>query len=332
MKLRTLGRHGLPVSAIGLGCMGMSDMYGATERSESIATVHAALDAGITLLDTGDFYGMGHNEMLLGKALVGRPRDSYQLSVKFGAHRGPDGQWLGYDARPAAVKSALAYSLKRLRADYVDVYRPARLDPNVPIEDTVGAIADLIKAGYVRQLGLSEMGPQTIRRAHAVLPVADLQIEYSLISRGIEEAILPTCRELGISVTAYGVLARGLISGHWSKQRSVDPRDFRTHSPRFQGDNLEHNLALVELLRELAEVRGVSVAQLAIAWALSRGEDVIPLVGARTRNRLQEALGALDITLSADDLAAIERAVPAGAAAGERYNAQGMASLDSERK
>ena len=332
MKLRTLGRHGLPVSAIGLGCMGMSDMYGATDRSESIATVHAVLDAGITLLDTGDFYGMGHNEMLLGKALVGRPRDSYQLSVKFGAHRGPDGQWLGYDARPAAVKSALAYSLKRLRADYVDVYRPARLDPNVPIEDTVGAIADLIKAGYVRQLGLSEMGPQTIRRAHAVLPVADLQIEYSLISRGIEEAILPTCRELGISVTAYGVLARGLISGHWSKQRSVDPRDFRTHSPRFQGDNLEHNLALVELLRELAEVRGVSVAQLAIAWALSRGEDVIPLVGARTRNRLQEALGALDITLSADDLAAIERAVPAGAAAGERYNAQGMASLDSERK
>jgi len=332
MKLRTLGRHGLPVSAIGLGCMGMSDMYGATDRSESIATVHAALDAGITLLDTGDFYGMGHNEMLLGKALVGRPRDSYQLSVKFGAHRGPDGQWLGYDARPAAVKSALAYSLKRLRADYVDVYRPARLDPNVPIEDTVGAIADLIKAGYVRQLGLSEMGPQTIRRAHAVLPVADLQIEYSLISRGIEEAILPTCRELGISVTACGVLARGLISGHWSKQRSVDPRDFRTHSPRFQGDNLEHNLALVELLRELAEVRGVSVAQLAIAWALSRGEDVIPLVGARTRNRLQEALGALDITLSADDLAAIERAVPAGAAAGERYNAQGMASLDSERK
>ena len=332
MKLRTLGRHGLPVSALGLGCMGMSDMYGATERSESIATVHAALDAGITLLDTGDFYGMGHNEMLLGKALVGRPRDSYQLSVKFGAHRGPDGLWLGYDARPAAVKSALAYSLKRLRADYVDVYRPARLDPNVPIEDTVGAIADLIKAGYVRQLGLSEMGPQTIRRAHAVLPVADLQIEYSLISRGIEEAILPTCRELGISVTAYGVLARGLISGHWSKQRSVDPRDFRTHSPRFQGDNLEHNLALVELLRELAEVRGVSVAQLAIAWALSRGEDVIPLVGARTRNRLQEALGALDITLSADDLAAIERAVPAGAAAGERYNAQGMASLDSERK
>jgi aryl-alcohol dehydrogenase-like predicted oxidoreductase len=332
MKLRTLGRHGLPVSALGLGCMGMSDMYGATERSESIATVHAALDAGITLLDTGDFYGMGHNEMLLGEALVGRPRDSYQLSVKFGAHRGPDGQWLGYDARPAAVKSALAYSLKRLRSDYVDVYRPARLDPNVPIEETVGAIGDLIKAGYVRRLGLSEVSPQTIRRAHAVLPVDDLQIEYSLISRGIEAAILPTCRELGIGITAYGVLARGLISGHWSKQRSPDPRDFRTHSPRFQGDNLEHNLALVEVLRELAQTRGVSVAQLAIAWALSRGEDIVPLIGARTRNRLQEALGALDITLTADDLAAIERAVPAGAAAGERYNAQGMASLDSERK
>ena len=332
MQLRTLGRAGLPVSALGLGCMGMSDMYGATERSESIATVHAALDAGITLLDTGDFYGMGHNEMLLGEALAGRPRDSYQLSVKFGAHRGPDGQWLGYDARPAAVKSALAYSLKRLRSDYVDVYRPARLDPNVPIEDTVGAIGDLIKAGYVRRLGLSEVGPQTIRRAHTVLPVDDLQIEYSLISRGIEEAILPTCRELGIGITAYGVLARGLISGHWSKQHSTDPRDFRSHSPRFQGDNLDHNLALVELLRGLAQTRGVSVAQLAIAWALARGEDIVPLIGARTRHRLQEALGALDITLTADDLAAIERAVPAGAAAGERYNTQGMASLDSERK
>jgi aryl-alcohol dehydrogenase-like predicted oxidoreductase len=331
MKFRTLGRNGPKVSALGLGCMGMSDMYGASDRSESIATVHAALDAGIILLDTGDFYGMGHNEMLLGEALAGRPRDGYLLSVKFGAQRGPDGAWLGYDTRPTAVKTALAYSLKRLRTDYIDIYRPARLDPNVPIEDTVGAIADLVKAGYVRRLGLSEMGAETIRRANAVLPVCDLQIEYSLISRGIEPAILPACRELGVGITAYGVLSRGLISGHWSKQRGTDARDFRSHAPRFQGENLEHNLALVEQLRAIAETRGVSVAQLAIAWVLSRGEDIVPLVGARTRTRLQEALGALEIVLSDDELAAIERAVPSDAAAGERYSAQGMASLDSER-
>ena len=331
MKSRQLGRQGLVVSAIGLGCMGMSDMYGGTERSESIATVHAALDAGITLLDTGDFYGMGHNEMLLGEALVGRNRDSYQLSVKFGAQRGPGGEWLGYDARPAAVKTALAYSLKRLRTDYVDIYRPARLDPNVPIEDTVGAIADLVKAGYVRNLGLSEMGAQTIKRANAVLPVCDLQIEYSLISRGIEQAILPACRELGIGITAYGVLSRGLISGHWSADRSENARDFRTHSPRFKGANLEHNLALVERMRELAQAHHISVAQLAIAWALARGDDIVPLIGARTRARLAEALPALDVALGASDLAAIETAVPADAAMGNRYNKQGMASLDSER-
>jgi len=331
MQQRTLGRNGPSISAIGLGCMGMSDMYGPTERDESIATIHAALDAGIDLLDTGDFYGMGHNEMLLGEALAGRPRDSYRLSVKFGAQRGPDGAWLGYDARPAAVKTALSYTLKRLRTDYIDVYRPARLDPNVPIEDTVGAIAELVKAGYVRQLGLSEVSAATIRRAHAVMPVSDLQIEYSLISRGIEDTILPACRELGIGITAYGVLARGLISGHWSKERNTGGRDFRAHSPRFQGDNLDHNLQLVEALRKLADARGCSVAQLAIAWALARGEDIVPLIGARTRQRLDEALRALDISLSATDLAAIEHAVPAGAAAGERYAPQGMASLDSER-
>ncbi|WP_266170042.1 aldo/keto reductase [Dyella subtropica] len=331
MKWRSLGKQNLHVSALGLGCMGMSDMYGATERSESSATILAALDVGISLLDTGDFYGMGHNEMLLGEALADRPRDGYLLSVKFGAQRGPGGEWLGYDARPSAVKTALAYSLRRLRTDYVDIYRPARLDPNVPIEDTVGAIADLVKDGYVRHLGLSEMGVDTIRRASSVLPVVDLQIEYSLISRGVEQAILPACRELGTGITAYGVLSRGLISGHWSKERSTDARDFRTHSPRFQGDNLNHNLALVDLLRELAQARGVSVAQLAIAWVLARGEDVVPLIGARTRSRLTEALGALDVILSADDLAAIGRAVPAGAAAGDRYSTQGMASLDSER-
>ena len=331
MNYRTLGRDGPLVSALGLGCMGMSDMYGEADRRESIATVHAALDAGVTLLDTGDFYGMGHNEMLLGEALAGRPRDSYQLSVKFGAQRGPDGAWLGYDARPAAVKTALAYTLRRLRIDHVDVYRPARLDPNVPIEDTVGAIAELIQAGYVRRLGLSEVGPDTIRRAHAVLPVADLQIEYSLISRAIEDAILPACRERGIGITAYGVLSRGLISGHWTKNRAPASRDFRQHSPRFQGANLEHNLALVDVLRELADERGVSVAQLAIAWVLARGEDIVPLVGARTRERLDESLGSLNLQLDANALAAIERAVPRGAAAGDRYAAAQMAMLDSER-
>jgi aryl-alcohol dehydrogenase-like predicted oxidoreductase len=274
---------------------------------------------------------MGHNEMLLGEALADRSRDSYQLSVKFGAQRGPDGQWLGYDARPSALKTALAYSLKRLRTDYVDIYRPARLDPNVPIEETVGAIADMVEAGYVRHLGLSEMGVDTIRRAHAVLPVVDLQIEYAVITRGIEDAILPACRELGVGVTAYGVLSRGLISGHWSKDREQSARDFRAHSPRFQGENLDHNLQLVELLRGLAQARGCSVAQLAIAWALSRGDDIVPLIGARTRQRLAEALGALDVTLSPADIAAIERVVPSGAAAGDRYAAAQMAMLDSER-
>ena len=331
MNYRTLGRDGPRVSALGLGCMGMSDMYGEADRRESIATVHAALEAGVTLLDTGDFYGMGHNEMLLGEALAGRPRDSYQLSVKFGAQRGPDGAWLGYDARPAAVKTALAYTLRRLRTDHVDIYRPARLDPNVPIEDTVGAVAELVQAGYVRRLGLSEVGTETIRCAHAVLPVADLQIEYSLISRGIEDAIVPTCRELGIGITAYGVLSRGLISGHWSKERAPASRDFRQHSPRFQGANLEHNLALVDVLRQLADERGVSVAQLAIAWVLARGEDIVPLVGARTRERLGESLGALDLRLDDNALAAIERAVPRDAAAGDRYAAAQMAMLDSER-
>ena len=331
MKNRPLGHNGPKVSALGLGCMGMSGMYGATDRGESIATIHAALDAGVTLLDTGDFYGMGHNEMLIGEALAGRARDSYQLSVKFGAQRGPAGDWLGYDARPAAVKTALAYTLQRLRTDYVDIYRPARLDPNVPIEDTVGAIADLVKAGYVRSLGLSEVGIDTIRRANAVMPVSDLQIEYSLISRGIEKEILPACRELGIGVTAYGVLSRGLISGHWSKDKQTDTRDFRTHSPRFQGDNLEHNLKLVDALQKLASTKGCSVAQVAIAWALAQGEDVVPLVGSRTRERLAEALDALDIVLTADDLATLDKAFPPGVAAGDRYNTQGMASLDSER-
>ncbi|MEU9073464.1 aldo/keto reductase [Kitasatospora sp. NPDC048538] len=328
---RTLGTSGPVTSALGLGCMGMSDLYGPADEAESIATIHAALDAGITLLDTGDFYGMGHNELLIHEALRGRDRDSVQISVKFGAQRSPDGQWLGYDASPAATKTALAYTLRRLRTDHIDVYRPARLDPSVPVEETIGAIADLVKAGHVRHIGLSEVGADTLRRAAAVHPISDLQIEYSLISRSIEAAVLPTARELGIGVTAYGVLSRGLLSGHWNQDRPLAGTDFRGHSPRFQGDNLTHNLALVEALRGVATAKGASVAQVAIAWVASRGEDVVPLVGARRRDRLTEALGALDVTLTAADLAAIEAAVPAGAAAGDRYAAAQMAHLDSER-
>ncbi len=330
MESTQLGRDGPRTSRIGLGCMGMSDLYGPADRQESIATIHAALDAGILLLDTGDFYGMGHNEMLIREALQGRPRESVQISVKFGALRGPDGSWSGYDCRPQAVRNFVAYSLKRLGTDYIDIYRPARLDPAVPVEDTVGAIADLVKAGYVRHIGLSEVGADTLRRASSVHPISDLQIEYSMISRGIERTILPVARELGIGITAYGVLSRGLISGHWSKDRQGE-KDFRgMASPRFQGENLEANLALVERLRALAQDKGVSVAQLAIAWVAAQGADIVPLVGARRRDRLQEALGALDLQLKPEDLARLEAIVPPDAAAGQRYNAAQMAHLDSE--
>jgi aryl-alcohol dehydrogenase-like predicted oxidoreductase len=331
MITRKLGSTGPQVSAVGLGAMGMSGMYGAADEAEGIATIHAAIDAGINLLDTGDFYGMGHNELLIRDALRDRSRDDVLISVKFGAQRGPDGAWLGYDARPAAVKTWLAYSLNRLGVDHVDVYRPARLDSKVPIEETVGAIADLVEAGYVRHIGLSEVGADTIRRAHAVHPIVDLQIEYSLISRGPEQEILPACRELGVAVTAYGVLSRGLISGHWSRDRATSPGDFRAHSPRFQGENLEHNLRLVDALQGIAGERGVTVAQIAIAWVLARGDYIVPLVGARRRDRLAEALGALDVQLSDEDLERIEQAVPRDAAAGSRYPEPQMATLDSER-
>jgi aryl-alcohol dehydrogenase-like predicted oxidoreductase len=330
MKRRQLGTAGPLVCALGLGCMGMSGTYGPAERSESIATIHAALEAGVTLLDTGDFYGMGHNEMLIGEALRGVARDDAQISVKFGAMRDPAGGWMGYDGRPVAVKNFLAYTLQRLGRDYIDIYRLARLDANVPIEETIGAIGDMVKAGYVRHIGLSEVGPETIRRAAAVHPICDLQIEYSLISRGIEDVILPTCRELGIGITAYGVLSRGLISGNWRK--AAAPGDIRAHSPRFQGENADKNLALVEALRVIANVKGTSVAQIAIAWVAAQGDDIVPLVGARRREQLEEALGGLEVTLTPADLAAIEQAVPKGAAAGERYAAEQMAVLDSERR
>ncbi|WP_428934551.1 aldo/keto reductase [Streptomyces sp. ACT015] len=328
---RPLGATGPQVFPLGLGCMAMSSMYGEADRTEAIATVHAALEAGVTLLDTGDFYAMGHNELLVGEALRTAPaarREQALVSVKFGALRAPDGSWAGQDGRPAAVKNFAAYSLQRLGVDHIDVYRIARLDPDVPIEETVGAIAELIEQGYVRHVGLSEVGAGTLRRAAATAPITDLQFEYSLLSRSIEAEILPTARELGIAVTAYGVLSRGLISGHYTADRQLAQSDFRSHSPRFQGDNLHHNLGLVEALRKIADDKGVTVAQIATAWVLSRGTDIVPLVGARTRERLTESLGALDVTLDAADLAAIEEAVPAGAAAGERYPAPQMAHVE----
>ncbi|MFE0100093.1 aldo/keto reductase [Streptomyces sp. NPDC059009] len=338
MRTLPLGTTGPQSSALGLGCMGMSALYGDADRAESIATVHAALEAGVTLLDTGDFYAMGHNEMLIGEALRTAPaarREQALTSVKFGALRDPDGGWSGYDGRPAAVKNFAAYSLQRLGVDHIDVYRIARVDPDVPVEETVGAIAELVEKGHVRHIGLSEVGADTIRRAAATAPISDLQIEYSLISRGIEDEILPAVSELGIGVTAYGVLSRGLISGHFTRDRKLAANDFRGMSPRFQGENLQHNLDLVEQLRKIAEQKGVSVAQTAIAWVLAQGPRrdaaIVPLVGARTRERLDEALGALDVTLDEADLAAIEQAVPAGAAAGDRYPQAQMAHLDSEK-
>ncbi|GGX71175.1 aldo/keto reductase [Streptomyces hiroshimensis] len=334
MQHRTLGTTGPQVSALGLGAMGMSALYGEADRAESIATIHAALDAGVTLIDTGDFYGMGHNELLIGEALrttSEADRAKALTSVKFGALRDPDGGWSGYDGRPAAVKNFAAYSLQRLGTDHIDVYRIARVDPDVPVEETIGAIAELVEAGHVRHIGLSEVSADTLRRAAAVAPISDLQIEYSLISRGIEEQILPTARELGIGITAYGVLSRGLISGHFSRDRQLGAGDFRGMSPRFQGENLQRNLDLVDALRKVAESKGASVAQTAIAWVLAQGEDIVPLVGARRRDRLDEALGALDLTLDAADLTAIEEAVPAGAASGARYPESQMAHLDSER-
>ena len=294
--------------------------------AKSIATIHAALDAGVTLLDTGDYFGAGHNEMLIGRALRDR-RDGALVSVKFGALRGPDGSWMGIDARPVAVRNFVGYSLKRLGLDHIDIYRPGRLDPAVPIEDTVGAIADLIAAGYVRAVGLSEVGVDTIRRAHATHPITDLQIEYSLVSRKPEERIFPVLSELGIGVTAYGVLSRGLLSG----STVGGAGDFRAHLPRFSGDNLEHNRRLVALLEALAREKNATATQLAIAWVLARGSNIVPLVGARTRAQLRESLGALALNLSQADMARIEEAMPPDGVAGGRYDAHQMRALDSER-
>jgi aryl-alcohol dehydrogenase-like predicted oxidoreductase len=330
MQTVKIGQAGPVVSVLGLGCMGMSPgIYGPTDDDESFATIRAAVDAGVTLIDTGDFYGMGHNEMLLRRALEGVPRDNVVISVKFGAMRDPAGGWGGYDCRPRAVKNFLTYSLRRLGVDHIDIYRPARVDTTVPIEDTVGAIADMVRAGHVRHVGLSETGADTIRRAHGVHSISDVQIEYSLMSRGIEAAILPATRQLGIGITAYGVLSRGLLSGRVPAGGAKG--DIRTiRMPRFQEGNLEKNLRLVDALRAIGKAKGASPAQLAVAWVRSRGPDIVPVIGARRREQLKEALGATELALNADDIARIDAAVPPHLIAGARYDATQMVHLDSE--
>ncbi|GGO32415.1 aldo/keto reductase [Micromonospora parathelypteridis] len=333
LRRRRLGVSGPEVSIIGLGAMGMSDLYGPADEAESVATLHAAIDAGVNLIDTGDFYGSGHNEMLIGRVLRERRREDVVVSVKFGARRTPDGgfQAAPYDVSAAAVKDRLAYSLRRLGTDYIDIYRPSRLNPQVPVEETVGALREMQEAGYIRHIGLSEVSADTIRRAAAVAPISDLQIEYSLLSRGPEATILPALRELGIGLTAYGVLSRGLLSGHWSADRALTGGDFRANSPRFQGEHLTANLRLVDALGRVAQRLGATTSQVAIAWVAAQGEQIVPLVGARRRERLTESLAAIDLVLDREALDEIERAVPAGAASGERYATAMMANLDSEK-
>ncbi len=326
MNQRQLGTTGPYVSQVGLGCMAMSGVYGPAEDAESLCTIQEAIEQGINLLDTGDFYGMGHNEMLVGRALQGR-RDKVVLSVKFGAMRTPAGMFTGVDTRPVAVKNFVAYSLRRLGVDYIDIYRPSRLDPVVPIEETVGAVAELVKQGHVRHIGLSEVSAETVRRAKAVHPIVDLQFEYSLVSRGIEPQILPAMRELGIGITAYGVLSRGLLSG----SKPSAPNDLRAHFPRFMGENLQRNKSLVETLKRIAKEHNVTGTQLAIAWVLQQGGDIVPLLGSRTREQLREAIGSLRLNLSPEELKRIAEAVPAESVAGTRYDARQMAMLDSER-
>jgi aryl-alcohol dehydrogenase-like predicted oxidoreductase len=306
--------------------MGMSGVYGAADDAESVATIHRAIERGVTFLDTGDFYGMGDNEMLVGRAIAGR-RDKVQLSVKFGAQRGPDGAWLGYDARPAAVKTWCAYSLKRLGTDVIDVYRPARLDPSVPIEDTIGAIVDLVKAGYVRSIGLSEVGVETIRRAAAVHPIADLQIEYAIASRGPETKIFPELHAQNIGATLYGIFSRGLLTG--SKPQAKG--DFRAFLPRFAGDAGAKNASVVDRFRTFAADRAMTPAQLCVAYVLAKEPGFRPLVGARTRVQLDDAIGALEKPLTPSDVTALEAIFPADAIAGTRYGAEQMKHLDSER-
>jgi aryl-alcohol dehydrogenase-like predicted oxidoreductase len=329
---RQLGTTGPRVFPLALGCMGMGKaaLYGESDEAESVRAIHAAIDLGITVLDTGDFYGMGQNELLLRRALAEMSpakRQKVVLSVKFGALRGPNGAWLGPDCRPATAKNALAQSLSKLGVDQIGIYRPARLDDSVPIEDTVGAIADMVKQGYVQHIGLSEMSVETVRRAQTVAPICDLQIEYGLATRMIEASILPGLRTSGVGITAYGVLARGLLSGSLPQPKG----DFRRFLPRFTGTNLAKNQSLAAELARLAEGRGVTASQLAIAWVLAQGDDIVPLLGARTVRQVEEAVAATSIRLSAEEMQQLEAAVPFRDIVGSRYDKHSMAHLDSER-
>ncbi|WP_018915411.1 aldo/keto reductase [Thiomonas sp. FB-6] len=327
MQQRRLGRDGPLVSALGLGCMGMSEFYGPSDDARSLATIERALDLGVNLLDTADMYGAGHNEQLLGRAIRAR-RDEVVLATKFGNMRGPNREFLGVNGRPEYVREACDASLRRLGVDHIDLYYQHRVDPAVPIEDTVGAMAELVRAGKVRWLGLSEAAPATIRRAHAVHPISALQTEYSLWSREPEDELLDTVRELGIGFVAYSPLGRGFLTGSIRKAEDLDAGDFRRNSPRFQSEALDANLRLADRVRSIAAERGCTPAQLALAWLLARGEDVVPIPGTRSTQRLEENLGALDLRLNAEDVARLDRELPPGAARGERYPQASMRAVN----
>jgi len=327
MKTRALGRQGLRVSAMGLGCMGMSDFYGPASEDEAIATIHEAIDRGVDFIDTADVYGPHTNEQLVGRALRGR-RDRVVLATKFGNLRSADGKWLGIDGRPEYVRQACDASLQRLGVDHIDLYYQHRVDRNTPIEETVGAMAELVRAGKVRYLGLSEAAAATIRRAHATHPISALQSEYSLWTRDPEAEILPTLRELGIGFVPYSPLGRGFLTGRFRGDEDFRDNDFRKQHPRFQGDNFTSNRALVDRLRAVADARKITLGQLALAWVLSRGDDVVPIPGTTTRKHLGENVAAADIALTADDLARLDAAAPVGAASGARYPEGGMRSIN----